>query len=143
MTTQYPRKDFVDEMITKVVTDTACTKIVAGELLLQNYMKNLDDTSLNQVEISESHKVFQFSDGRKVVATSKAKLSAQIGNARCFIKAETVQEEIPLLLGKTLLKKAEAVLNLQNDNIKMFNEDMEVTTSSNRHYAINIFPEKT
>ena len=142
MTIQYPRKDFVDEMIAKVVTDTACTKIVAGELLLQNYMKNLDDSSLNQAEISESHNVFQFSDARKVVATSKAKLSSQIGNTRCFIKVETVQEEIPLSLGKTL-KKAETVLNLQNDNIKMFNEDMEVTTSSNRHYAINIFPEKT
>ena len=36
-------------------------------------MKNLDDTSRNQVEISESHKVFKFGDGRKVIATLKAK----------------------------------------------------------------------
>ena len=39
-------------------------------------MKGLDDTSLNQVEISESHKVFKFRDGHKVIATSKAKLPA-------------------------------------------------------------------
>ena len=53
--------------------DTVCTKTVAGQLWLQNYMKNLDDTSLNQVEISESHKVLKFGDSHKVIATSKAK----------------------------------------------------------------------
>ena len=74
-------------------------------------MKNLDDTSLNQAEIFESHKVFKFGVGRKVIATSKAKLPSQIGNTKSFIKAETVQEKIPLLLSKTL-KKARTVFNL-------------------------------
>ena len=36
-------------MVTKAVIDTACTKTVVGQLWLQNYMENLDDTSLNQV----------------------------------------------------------------------------------------------
>ena len=76
MTTQNPTKDFVEEMKVKAVIDTACTKTVVGETWLENYMKNLDDTSLNQVEISESNKIFKFGDGRKVIATSKAKLPA-------------------------------------------------------------------
>ena len=105
MITQNPRKDFVKEMVTKAVIDTACTKTVAGQLWLQNYMKNLD-TSLNQVEISESHKVLKVGGSRKVIATSKAKLPAQISNTKCFIKAETIQEKIPLLLSKTSLKKS-------------------------------------
>ena len=130
-------------MITKAVIDTTCTKTVAGELWLQNYMKNLEDTSLNQVEISESRRVFKFCDSRKVIATLKAKLPAQIGNTKCFIKVEIVQEKIPFLLSKTLLKKAGTVLNLQKDNIKMFNKDMEVITSSYRHYAINILSNET
>ena len=33
-------------------------------------MRNLDDTSLNQVEILENHNVFKFGDGRKVIATT-------------------------------------------------------------------------
>ena len=100
-------------------------------------MKNLDDTSLNQVEILESHNVFKFGDGRKVIATSKAKLPAQIGNTNCFITAEIIQEKIPLLLCRTSLKKGGPVLKLQNGSIKMFNENMELTTSNNRHNAIN------
>ena len=112
MTTQNPRKDFIEEMVTKAVIDTECTKTVAGQLWLQNYMKSFDDTSLNQVEISESHKVFKFDDGRKVIATSKPKLPAEIGNTKCFTKAEIIQEKIPRLLSKTSLKKAGTVLNL-------------------------------
>ena len=41
------------------------------------------------------------------------------------------------------MKKAGTVLNLQNDSIKMFNEDMEVKTSNNGHYAINFLPDET
>ena len=82
------------------------------KLLRENYGSKITlKTSLNQVEISESNKVFKFIDGRKVIATSKAKLPAQIGNTKCFIKAEIVQEKIPLLLSKTSLKEAGTVLN--------------------------------
>ena len=44
----------------KDVIDTACTKTVAGETWLEGYMKSLNDTSLNQVEISESNKILKF-----------------------------------------------------------------------------------
>ena len=115
MTTQHSIKDFVDEMKTKAVIDTPSTKTVAGALWLQNYKQNLDETSFDQVEISESHKVFEFSDVLKVIAMSKAKSLAQIGNIKCFIQAEIVQEKVPLLLSKTSLKKSGTVLNVQND----------------------------
>ena len=142
MTTQNQTKDFVEEKKVKAVIDTACTKTVAGETWLENYMKNLGDTSLNQVEISESNKIFKFGDGRKVIATSKAKLPARIGNTKCFINAEIVKEKIPLLLSKMSLKNAGTVLNLKNDKIRMFNEDVDITTSYNGHYAISILPEE-
>ena len=98
-------------------------------------MKNFDGTSLNQEEISVSHKEFKFGDIRKVIGTSKMKLTAQIGNTKCFIKVEIVREKFLQYLSST-------VLNLQNDNIKMLNEHMEVTTSNNGHYAINKLPEE-
>ena len=40
---------------------------------------------------------------------------------------------IPLWLSKTSLKKAGTVLNLKNDNTKMFNEDVDITTLFNGH----------
>lgn len=37
-------------------------------------MKNLDDTLLNQIEISESHEIFKFRGSNNVIVTLKAKL---------------------------------------------------------------------
>ena len=95
--------------------------------------KNLNGTSVNHTEISESHFIFKFGDGPRVIATSTAKLLAQISNTKCVIKAVIVEEMIPLWLSKTSLKKAGTVLNLKNDNTKMFNEDVDITTLFNGH----------
>ena len=70
MTTKNPRWDLVEEMITKAVIDTASIKTAAAQLWPQNYMKNPDITSFNQVEISKCQNVFKFGDGRKVIVTS-------------------------------------------------------------------------
>ena len=97
MATQNPTKSFADGMETKTVIDTTCTKAVPGETWFENYMKTQDDTSLNQVGISESHKILKFIDGSRVIATWKAKLPVQIDNSKCFIKAGILKEKIPLL----------------------------------------------
>ena len=83
--------------------------------------KNLDDSLLNQLEIRKSNKVFKFGDGHQVTLSS-VKIPAQIDKKTCSINTEIVDENIPLLLSKTSLKKANTVLNLSNDEIKMFNQ---------------------
>ena len=97
---------------------------------------------VTKLKYQKSYKVFKFGYSHKVIATSKAKLPAQIHNTNSFIKAEIVHEKIQHLLCKTSLKKAGTVLKLHNDNVKIFNGDMEVTTSNNEYYAIKILPDK-
>ena len=61
MATQSPTTNLVDEVKRKTVIDTRmCKQTVARETWLENYMKNLFDTSLKQVGISESHKLLKF-----------------------------------------------------------------------------------
>ena len=110
----------------KAATDTACTITVERETWFENYMRNLYDTSINQMDISESHKIFKFEDGHKAIATSKSKLPAQISNTKCFVKAEIVKEMILLLLSKISLRKAGIVLNAKNVNIKIFHENVDI-----------------
>ena len=52
-------------MKAKAVIDTACTKTIAGKIWLDNC-------------IIESHLIFKFGDGSRVITTSTAKLLAQI-----------------------------------------------------------------
>ena len=140
MTNEY--EILINEMEVNAVIDTACTKTVSGENWFQNYLKCLDDTALNKVRVIPSEKTFKFGDGRKIVSNFQATIPAKIGSTDCFIQTEIVNENIPLLLSKTSLKKAETLLNLKEDKVKMFNEDVDIHYSSNGHYAVRILPEK-
>ena len=125
------------------IIDTTCTKTVAGEEWLHNYIKNLDDTLINQVEVYPSKRIFKFWDGHKVTAISSVKIPAQIGETNCFIITEIIKEKISLLLSKSSLKKADTILNIKNDTIKMFGQNIPIESSFNGHYSIPILPEIT
>ena len=71
------------------------------------------------------------------------KIPAQIGQKDCFINTEIVDENIPLLLSKTSLKKANTTLNLSNDEIKMFHQKIQTKNSFNGYYSILILPDPT
>ena len=40
------------------------------------------------------------------------------------------------------MKKAETLLNLKEDKVRMFNQDVKVNLSSNGHYAVEIPPQE-
>ena len=65
-------------------------------------------------------------------------INLKIGSKEYFIQTEILDEKIPLLLSKTSFKKADTYLNIKDDKIKMFDEDIDVCVSTNGHYAVNI-----
>ena len=70
-------------------------------------MKCLDDTALNKVQFISSRKVFKFGDGWEIYSNYKTVIPAKIGKTECCIQTKIVNEKIPLLLSKSLLKKAD------------------------------------
>ena len=127
---------FVAEMSCSAVINTACSKTVAGIDWFTNYSKNFDDYSLNQVLYKKSNTPLESFDRRKEYSQNKATIRAKIGKTTCNIEVEIVDAKIPLLLGKSLLKKANTLIDLQNDKVTMFDEDIDIKLSSNGHYAI-------
>ena len=97
---------FVADTEKSVVAHTACSKTVAGEQWLDNYMKILSDTLLNEVEIFDSHTPFKFGDGSKVYVVRRATVPAQFGDKQCMIDVEIVKKNIPIVLSKYSFKKA-------------------------------------
>ena len=70
----------ISEVETNAILDTACTKMVSGENWFLNFMKCLDDTALNKVQVVPSRKVFKFGDGRKIYSKYKAVIPAKIAH---------------------------------------------------------------
>ena len=52
----------ISEMETNEITETACTKMGSDEESFLNFMKCLDDTALNKIQVIPNRKVFEFGD---------------------------------------------------------------------------------
>ena len=131
---------FFTEIVLSAVIDAVCSRTVAGKQWFYNYLKHVDDNSLNNVKIISSKVPFKFGDNRKLYSAMKATIPAQIAQTNCSTEVEIIDADIPLLLSKSSLQKADSVLDLKNDKVKMFNKDVDFQLSSNGHYAVNILP---
>ena len=133
-----PQEVFVTEAYNTAVIDTACTKTVCGSKWLYQFVASLGDKSQKEITFCESKTPFKFGDGETKYSYQLVKFPAKIGGIKCFIEAEVVDCEIPLLLSKESLKRAQTVIDLDNDKVSMFGKRVEVQLTSSGHYCISI-----
>ena len=93
-----------------------------------------------QIKSVESNTSFKFGDGHKVFSDKKVTLPANITGINCFTDIELVKERISLLLSKSSLKKAKAVIDMANDKITIFDKKIDLYFSTSGHYCIDIYP---
>ena len=137
-----PQEVFVTEAYNTAVIDTACTKTVCGSKWLYKFVESLDEKSQKEITFHESKTPFKFGDGETKYSYQLVKLPANIGGVECFIEAEVVDCEIPLLLSKESLKRAQTILDINNDKVSMFGKQVDVQFTSSGHYCIDIVDNK-
>lgn len=91
--------------------------------------------------VSSRH-ALKFGDGKLVYSFQRATIPAIIEGTRCSIETEIVKSDIPLLLNKSLLKKAETVLDLKNDRATLFNQPVNLEFTSSGHYCVKIIKDQ-
>ena len=134
---------FMVESLGSAVIDTACTRTVCGEKWLNHYVSGLTKSELSKMTDIQSARPFKFGDGRVIHSTKKVKIPAMIGQTRCQIETEVVPADIPLLLSKTSLKRAGAVLDIENDKAIMFKQPVKLELTSSGHYCVNLRDESS
>ena len=137
-----PQEVFVTEAYNTAVIDTACTKTVCGSKWLYKFIESLDEKSQNEITFRESKTPFKFGDGETKYSYQLVKFPANIGGFECFIEAEVVDCDIPLLLSKDSLKRAQTILDINNDKVSMFGKQVDVQFTSSGHYCIDIVDNK-
>ena len=75
------------------IIDTACAKTVAEEEWLNNYLQNLDDNLINQIEVNPSSRIFIFGDVHTVTAISSVKIPGQIGEKTVLLSLKSQQKK--------------------------------------------------
>ena len=131
-------KFLMSETWSAVLHDCGTSKTICGKERLSHFVNNLCEEDQQQIQYCESNHVYWFGDGKKLKATHSAKILALLGNKHITIQTDVTENDIPLLLSKSSMKKAKMTLDFQNDIANAFGEKIPLITTSSGHYAIPI-----
>ena len=124
---------FVGETFNHAVLDSGCTKTVCGESWLNNYIDTISADDKQKVVESKSDTKLKFGDGNTVQAIKEVKIPAQIGNKEVDIHTDIINNELPLLLSKDAMKKAETTIYFTKDKINILGQEMDMKFTSSGH----------
>ena len=82
------------------VIDSGCTKTVAGENWLNDYVQTLSDNEASRIQYCESNALFRFGDAEPVSSQKKALLPMKMGGKDVLLSTEIVSSDVPLLISK-------------------------------------------
>ena len=75
----------------------------------------------------------KFGDGNTVQAIKEVKIPAQIGNKEVDIHTDIINNELPLLLSKDAMKKADITIDFTKDKINILEQEMDMKFTSSGH----------
>ncbi|ESO99635.1 hypothetical protein LOTGIDRAFT_173644 [Lottia gigantea] len=132
---------FMTECFGCAVLDTACSKTVCGMKWVDNYIDSLPTKDKGKVKKKNSNKEFNFGDGVSKQSMKYVNIPVKIAGVYCNIDTEVVEADIPLLLSKESLKRANTVLDLAHDKASMFKRPVQLQFTSSVHYCIDLTDE--
>ena len=77
-----------------------------------------------------------------VKSIKRVNIPAVIGKQRITIDTNVVQEDIPLLLSKSSLKKAKSEINFYDNSIQMFGQKHNLIETQSGHYVLPLKEER-
>ena len=132
---------FTSEAVNAAALDTCCTTSVAGENWLKIYLDSLPKEFREKVEGPfKGDKWFQFGNQGVLKSIAKYVIPAVLGNRNIFIEIEIISSDIPLLLSKSAMKRAEMIIYLSEDSVEVFGQKMILNTTSAGHYVVPLLP---
>ena len=130
--------NLLEESFGSCILDTGCLNTVCGEKWLTNYIQSLSDYEKNQVHVNSSSASFTFGDGRKFRSEKNVSIPCHVGTFSGTIKTEVVSADIPLLFGKTSMKRVNMMINTADDSVYIRGEKITLKTASTGHYMLNL-----
>ena len=129
-------KIFVAESLCAAVLDSGATATVSGRRWMETYVESLPDIYKNRVEKYPSGNSFKFGSGAVYTASQRMKVPACVGEREIFIVSDVIEADIPMLLSKASMKKANTKIDFQNDQVSMLGEVQDIIVTSSGHYAL-------
>ena len=120
------------------ILDSACSSTVCGNKWLTTYMNSLDSIERGKLCKVKSCKVFTFGNNLKFKSEGEYRIPATIAGRRVIIKTDVVAFEVPLLLSRSAMKRAQMKLNFEDDKVNIFGQDVDLETTASGHCCIKL-----
>ena len=91
------------------------TSPVAGENWIQEFIKGLSEEDKKNIVEEKSTKTFKFGGGEVRSSIKCVTLPVEVAGVKGIITTDVVKADLPLLLGKPVLKRAKIVINFDTD----------------------------
>ena len=129
-------RNLVSETWNCGLLDCGASKTVCGEVWLKQYLSSLTESEKNDVKYYNSKSVYRFGVGDQVQASQGVSIPAYIGITKVQIKTDVILKDLPLLLSRSFMKRANMVLDFKKDVVSTMNQSIKLNTTSSGHYTI-------
>ena len=129
-------KAFVCESFSAAILDSGATATVAGRIWVECYIDSLSEHSTKSITYHKSNNSFKFGSGKLHQSLYMIMIPAYIGSKNVWIEVDVIETDIPLLMSKKAMKKANTTINFKNDTVTMFGEKLNVLVTQSGHYAV-------
>ena len=133
---------FLSETFNSAILDSGCSKTVCGRIWYQQYCDSISEKDVQSIEEMEGTSKFKFGNGESFQSLKKVRLPAKIGSKSVQIETDVVEAEIPMLLSKVSMKKANAKLDFVQDSVDIFGESLKLNFTTSGHYMIDLNPKE-
>ena len=133
LTEPQSRHELLGESFGHAVVDSGCNKTVCGRIWFDEYVSSLPRSETLKIESKLDTRRFRFGDGDIFTSTKLYTIPIMVGSKPVKLDTHIVDADIPLLLSRESLKKAEADIDFQKDVLNLFGEKINLKTSKSGH----------
>ena len=123
-------KSLVAQSFNAAVLDCGASKTVCGTVWLNCYLESLNETEQKKVKYKKSNNLFKFGDGSCISSLHQVTFPATIGKCHILIVSDVVNNDIPLLLSKQSMKRANMRLNFNDDMANILGQKINLVVTN-------------
>ena len=133
-----PHVTLLSETFGHMILDSGCSKTVAGESWLNEFIHTLTEKDKAAISEKKSSSIFRFGDGVENVSLKVVTIPIYIGKLRILLDVEIVDKKIPLLLSRSAMKKLGMIVDFRQDVLIFNNTKLKLNCTSTGHYVVPV-----
>ena len=134
--TEDEKSSLLGQTVGSTILDSGCSRSVCGYVWYQCYLDTLSEEVREGISTNKSESTFRFGNGSELKSMFNVNLPCMLAGKNVQINVDVISSEIPLLLSKKAMKKAQFLLDFKNDTVSIFGKKQSLNCTESGHYFI-------